>query len=616
MARSSRRSSLLLSTAIAATLAVAATVFVCLPTGAAPLPLGAATGSALVAEAPAAAAGSDADGERTVAAKVAGCWSAAPGSRFTFRVDDHLELAVHSPEGGVQQGAVLHARCEVTTLVLDRREGETLVEQRIAGLEFLGADARPIAGDAAQESYVAATQTPVLVRMAATGQILGYGFADGLDGDQRNFLRGTLGLFAFEAPGASPRWTSFATDTTGDYEARYETVPTAVADALVVQRQRTRYTKVTGQPDVPQHELTGQAEAQFALQRGWLDAVRLDERMTMALSVLDLRTLVHRVATIDCTGADVGPLPSDLAAAWSRAEASASGAGERLGARAEADQREAWRQRLQATSMAQILADLERLLAAAEQDNEAVDGCFQQLQWLLRLDERAVAALQEQLATRQLGDRVAQVALGALGAANTERAQQSLVALRSDPALGDELRHAATVSCLQLGKPGQALFADLLRDAEGDSAQADSAMLVLGGLAPRADGEAGPAPLQTLLAMEERAAARGSLRTWLLAVGNTRAAAAESVAQRLLGHADADVRAAACVALGRQPSAAALEALCTRGLGDASAAVRHEAVIALSHRSEPAARAALQQIADGDADASVRDRARRVLGGN
>jgi HEAT repeat protein len=123
-------------------------------------------------------------------------------------------------------------------------------------------------------------------------------------------------------------------------------------------------------------------------------------------------------------------------------------------------------------------------------------------------------------------------------------------------------------------------------------------------------------PLGTLLAMEERAAARGSLRTWLLAVGNSRAPAAEPVAQRLLGHADADVRAAACVALGRQPSAAALEALCTRGLGDASPAVRHEAVIALSHRSEPAARAALQQIADGDADASVRDRARRVLGGN
>lgn len=616
MARSSNRSSLLLSTAIAATLAVAATVWLCQPTGASPLPLGGATGSVLAVEAPAAAAGSDADGERTVAARTSGCWTAAAGSRFTFRVDDQLELAVHSPEGGVQQGAVLHARCEVTTLVLDRRHGETLVEQRITGLQFLGADSRPITGDAAQESYVAATVEPVLVRMATTGQILGYGFAAELDGDQRNFLRGTLGLFAFEAPGAASSWTSFATDSTGDFEARYEAVPATVADALVVQRRRTRYTKVTGQKELPQHELSGQAEAQFALSRGWLDAVRLDERMTMALSILDLRTLVHRVATIDCTSADVAALPTDLAAAWTRAEAPASSAGERLGSRAEADERAAWRQRLQATSLGQILADLQRLLAAADQDNEAVDACFQQLQWLLRLDDRAVDALQEQLAARQLGDRVAQVAIGALGAANTDRAQQSLVALRNEPALGDELRHSATVSCLQLGKPGTVLFADLLRDAEGDSAQAQSSLLVLGALAPRAEGEGGSAPLTTLLAMEERAEARGQLRTWLLAVGNSRTPAAEPVALRLLGHADADVRAAACVALGRQSSAQALDALCVRGLGDASPAVRHEAVIALSRRSEPAARTALQQVADGDADVSVRDRARRVLGGS
>lgn len=615
MARTTRRSSLLLSTAVAATVAVAATLWLCLPGAASPLPVDGAS-APLTAPVTSQLAAADGTQARAVAAAANGCWTAAPGSRFTFRVDDRLELAVHSPEGGVQQGGVLHAQCEVTTLVLDRRAGETLVEQRFAGLQFLGADGRPIQGDAAQESYVAATAAPVLVRMAATGQILAYGFADGLDGDQRNFLRGTLALFAFEAPPTTARWTSFATDTTGDFEAHYETLPATADGVLGVRRTRARYTKVVGQPEVPQHELTGEGRAQFALTRGWLEHVRLDERMTMALPVLDLRTLVHRVAAIDCTGADVAALPPELAAAWARAEAPVSAAGERLGARAEADERAAWRQRLQATSLAQILDELQRLLAVADQDAAAVDACFQQLQWLLRLDERAVAALHEQLTTRQLGDAVAQVAIGALGAAGTDQAQQSLIALRNEAALGDELRQSATVSCLQLGKPSQALFADLQRDAEGDSVQAKSSLLVLGALAPRGQDDAGPSPLASLLAMEERAAARGSLRTWLLAVGNTRAPAATDVAQRLLGHADADVRAAACVALGRQPAASALDALVARGLGDPSTSVRHEAVIALSHRSEPAARAALQQVAEHDADAAVRQRAQRLLAGN
>lgn len=615
-----RRSFPFLPTAVvAAALAIAGLLLSTGPAATAPL----ATANGLAGAATtAAAAPADAHpvepGSRTAVATAAGCWTAAPGSHFTFRLVDHVEISLHSPEGGAQQGGVLHAECTVQTLVLDRRAGETLVQQQVEDLRFLAADGREIADDPTCRSFAAAVVAPVLVRIDEVGGIVGYGFAEGLDGDQRNFLRGTLALFAFEAPAAGvDRWTSATCDTTGDYTARYERLGAAEPARLGVRRTRERYTKVIGQPEVPQHELGGSAEAHFATDRGWLEQVRLDERMTMALSLLDLRAITARRASVDFVQASRRSLPAEVAALWTRTTAPATGADELLGIRAADNERRAWQERLRGVTLEQLLAEVESLFAVATVDAEALDGRFQQLQWLLKLEPRAIAALAEQLTTKQLGEATARVALGALGAAGTAEAQEALATVRSDLGLGVELRQAATVACLQLGTPSPAILTGLLQEARNGAELRGTSLLVFGALSPRADGvdADGRTPLQSLLAMEGEATARGELDTWMLAVANADAPATEGIAQRLLGHATAAVRAAACVALGRVPTATALQALLVQGLGDAEPHVRHEAVLALSRRAEPAARTAVQSVAQNDVDQGVRERAQRLLGG-
>lgn len=540
-------------------------------------------------------------------------WTAAPGSVFTFALDDRLDLAVHSAEAGSQPGAVLHTRGTVQTLVLDRRCDETLVEHRL-DVQLLGADEKPLPADADTAGLLAAAAAPVLVRFTADGCVRGYGFAETLDGDQRNFVRGLVGLFAVAAPRADvTQWTGPGHDTTGEFVAIHD--QHADGDDMVVRRVRQHYLRVVGQDELPEHTLEGASEARFAAELGWLRSLRADERLRMAVSLLDLHTTAHRRTSLDCTAHVNVDVPPDVAAAWARTTASVDGAGEVRGVRAAEDERRRWQQRLQGTSLSALLQELQRLLGATEVDSEAVDARFQDLQWLLRLDDRASEALGELLASRQVDGAAARVALGALGAAGTDAAQQQLIALRSDQGLGDELRHCATVSCLQLARPNAALRADLLSSARGDSPHAESSLLVLGALATRGAPAAGePSSLQSLLAMEGEATARGQLSTWLLAVANTRADVVEAIALRHLGHADAQVRAAACVGLGRVPGTTALRALLESGVTDRDPAVRHEAVMALSHRSEPEARAALQRVAAEDQDQSVRERAGRLLG--
>ena len=600
--------------AIALLLATTAAV-IALPAGSAPAlvaPSEAEGGPGANTAAPAAGAGL---ASRLAAEPAEGRlgWTAAPGSVFTFALDDRLDLAVHSAEGGSQPGATMHTRGTVRTLVLDRRGDETLVEHLLT-VQLLGADERPLPADADAAGLLAAAAAPVLVRFGADGRVRGYGFAEALDGDQRNFVRGLVGLFAIAAPRAdATQWTGPGQDTTGEFLAVHE--QRADGDDRVVRRVRQHYLRVTGQEELPEHTLEGAAEARFAAELGWLRSLRVDERMRMAISLLDLQTVAHRKSSLDCTASGRAPLPIDVAGAWARATASADGAGEVRGTRAAEDERRRWQQRLQATSLSALMQELQTLLAAHEVDSEAVDARFQDLQWLLRLDDRTTVALAELLASRQVDGAAARVALGALGAAGTDAAQQQLITLRADPGLGDELRHCATVSCLQLARPNATLRADLLRDARGDSRHAESSLLVLGALATRGAPAAGePSSLQALLAMEGEAAARGQLPTWLLAVANTRADAVEAIALRHLGHADAQVRAAACVGLGRVPGTTALRALLETGLTDLEPAVRHEAVMALSHRSEAEARAALQRVAAEDQDQSVRERAQRLLG--
>ena len=547
-----------------------------------------------------------------------GCLGAPTGSTFRYRLTDRSDFTLSSAEAGAHPGGRLHVECEVAVTVLDRRDGEVLVGERIDALRFVGSDGRPLHdADAVQRSLTTAAATPVFARLDQAGKVLGFGFADGLDGDQRNFLRGVLGVLHFPAPGSDHgEWRLHDSDTTGDYDARCEVVA-ATADEVRVRRTRLAYTRIAGHDTPPQHELRGRGEASFSRRHGWLASVCIDEGMTLQLPLLDLRVASERRAEAVLIEATHTPLRADFADDWRRATAPSSGADEVVGAFAAASERDAWRQRLTGVTLDQLLADLSGLLAAAEADREAIDAAFQRLQWLVRLDGAVADDIGQRIATRQLEGELAGVALSSLGAAGSDAAQAVLTTVRSDATLDAGLRQAATVATLQLEAPSNELVASIARDASAPGDVGGNALLVLGALAPRngaplADGRS---PIETLLALEAMAAARGELPTWLLAVGNAAPPQTVAIVQRHLDDLDPAVRAAACVALRRVADPIVVTLLVERGLADADANVRREAVLVLGTRSEPAARAALQQVAQSDPDSDLRRRASDFLQG-
>ena len=543
-------------------------------------------------------------------------WLGAPiGSRFHHRIDDRSTFAIHNPQTGMQNVGALHLQCEVQTTVLDRRTGEVLLEERIDGLRFLGQDGLDLSTDAIQDGMRGAAATPVLVRIDDHGAVLGFGFADGLDGDQHNFLRGVLGVLAFRAPAAAATaWDCDEADTTGEYHARYE-VLAAEDTTTTVRRTRTAYTAMAGRDELPEHTLTGAAEATFDRRIGWLQKTRIEEGMQLTLPLFDLTSTTARVATASLIAGElvaVDTTPAD----WQRANAPATGRFETVGNYAAASERHHWQQMLQGTTLEQLLAELTRLLSTSPLDQDGLDAAFQKLQWLVKLDDRAAETILDQVLARSLQADVAGAALSSLGAAGTKAAQDALLAVRADRTLPLAVREHATVATLQLAQPEVGLVEALVRDADTEFDGRSNAMLVLGALAPRAAKLSdGRTPLQALLAMEQDAAARGDLANWLLAVGNAGPTDTLAIVQRHIGDQDPAVRAAALVALRRIAGPEVVDLLIERGLGDATVSVRNEALSELARRDDATAWQAIAQAAQNDPEESLRNKAHELLRG-
>ncbi len=560
--------------------------------------------------------------DRTAVAADLGWHGAPAGSTFRYRVTDAMTFVIHSAEGAAQPAGSMDARCEVTTTVLDRRGDGILVRQELHGLEFLDASGQPIAGDAAAERYLAAAATPVLMHFDSRGIVVGYGFADGLDGEQRNFLRGTLSLFSIEEPRTDVAiWRRTERDNTGEYEAEYTVDAAAAAEAgqAVVQRRRLAYHLVTGQAQAPEHQLRGATRVRFAARIGWVAGVVADEGMTMNLPLADLQVVSSRRAEVVLLESGRTPVDAEVAALWQRAGASVISS-EPCGDRAAEQEVEHWRQQLQGVTVEQLLAELQGLLAQQPVDDAAVNAVFLKLQWLAKLDPAAVTAVRDGVLAGTLPAATVGTALSALGAAGTPAAQDALVAVREQRSLAAEVRMAATVAAIQLDAPSADLMQSLWQDVRGGDANGsdevrDSSLLVLGALSgrsaePLADGRS---PLQAVLAMEQDAVANNDLPTWLLAVGNTGAPEVLAIAGRYVEHVDPAVRGAACVALRRVSGLPAVELLAARALLDREPTVRGEAIRELGRRSEPEARRALERVAAEEPTDELRDKARELL---
>jgi hypothetical protein len=552
--------------------------------------------------------------ERTLAGteKAAGCWGACPGTRVRHHFAGRFDYTLQNREAARHQAGGMQVEATQTTLVLARRDGEILTQVTFGDLAIAAADGQKLDRDPLALRFAAAAATPVVARLGADGHLLGYRFAAALDGEQRNFLRGILTPFAFTVPTTlRPSWDAIEADTTGTYEAHYE--QQADDEQVNVQRTRVRYTAMAGNGAAENHQLRGRAAAQFAMDIAWLATATIDESLATDLPLPGMRVEYTCRAELTLLAAELAALPAGVTELWNGGWEPASGKDEVLPDHAtDAAQRD-WEQQLDGVDLDQVLAGLAALTAAEKLDTNALDHAFQQLQWLVKLRPGAAATIAERVLDGQLTGDAARVALSSLAAAGTDQAQQVLAAIRANPAASAEVHDAATICLIQLARPSSDIVAGLATEA---AATGQNAMLVLGALAPRAQGTLGDGrtAMMTLAGMEHDAADRGDVANWLRAMGNAGTAETMAAASRYLDNPAADVRAAAAAALRRVADPEAATALAGLATGDEDADVRRQAVEALGQRGEPAARESLRTCALTDVDASVRSAAISALG--
>lgn len=577
------------------------------------------TAPTTAAPVPAAASATAATPSRHDAEVRHGFYSAPVGTVLTYDLDGTFEYGLGQAEAGRQvSGLVVKGGVEVA--IVARPEAQILARIAFPGLQLsaLGGHGTD------QGSLGVAAQQPLLVKLDADGRVLGYQFAAQLTGEQRNFVRGLLAGYLHTVPADAPQtWEAADADAAGELVARFAHTASTDADLVGITRQKLRYTAMAG-TELHPHTCAGGSRATFSRALGWLQHVAVDERMELRMEELGLQIDLASKLTFALRESRVEHVAAgfDLGAAF----APAAGHREDLSAGADAHVHARWEKELANTSLSQLIAELTALLQAQPIDAQAVDQAWQAVTWLVKLKPEVLAELRE-FVKGSAAERLVDTLVSALGAAGTEAAQATLAELRHDASANPKLRTSATVALFQVAKPSARVLGDVIGDigGAGELTGDDAlALLLLGALAPRAGDLAvdGRTAMTALLGFEAKAAEQGRLDLFANALGNSlgsplgNAGGERAVPQveRLIGHQDDTVRAAAYHALRhvRTPAAAAL---LERGLGDTAAAVRTDAVIALGEHRTKAAEAALVRAARDDAEPSVRRAGVEALAG-
>lgn len=536
---------------------------------------------------------------REDAAARVGYYSAPVGSQLRYVLDGHFDYGLGQAEAGRQVSGI-EVKGGVDVTVMARDAEATYAQLAFAGLELSGRGG----GGRDEGGLGAAAQQPLLVKLGVDGRVLGYRFAEGLTGEQRNFVRGLVSAYLHTVPVQAPaQWQASDADAAGEFVADYTLQP---GDGdVAVSRRKLRYTAMAGNELHP-HTLAGGSRAVLSHELGWLREVSVDERSELRMQELGLTVdLATKLSFRFVSAAQVDVARVDFAAEF----LPAAGHKEDLSAGADAHVRSRWEKELANTSLSQLIAELTALLRAEPVDAQAVDHAFQAVSWLVKLKPEVIAELIA-FAKADGFERLVDVLVSALGAAGTDAAQTALADLRRDATANPKLRTSATVALFQVAKPGLRVMGDLVSDLssagqlEGDSALA---MLLLGALAPRAGDLPidGGTAFTALLGFETKATQQGRLDLFANALGNVGDQRVLPQVQRLIGHEDARVRAAAYHALRHVETEGSL-ALLGKGLADADAAVRADAVVALGDHRSPAAIASLVRAARDDQSADVR----------
>ena len=208
---------------------------------------------------------------RTTVVGDASCsYHLASGTRLRFRWTSRTETTLGAVDGGAaggpipEVGPVFALGGVLMVTGLGTRGDDLLVELRFAELrvDALGADTA--AATRAATALRADLEAGTLVRVARDGRIRGFGFADGLQPESRNWLR-TVANACRVALGAAgdEAWTREESDETGVVlcEQRWTTAP--LGERRAWSRKKVRYLDQTEKAPRPRLDATAVLLAQL-----------------------------------------------------------------------------------------------------------------------------------------------------------------------------------------------------------------------------------------------------------------------------------------------------------------------------------------------------------------
>jgi hypothetical protein len=544
-----------------------------------------------------------------------GFYSAPAGQVLHHAFSAATRIALHTKDAAQSSDLQTRLNGTMTVAILDRRADELVARVTFAvteGTTRHGGQESPLP---VADPAMLALATPTLVHMRDDGTTLGYGFAEDVQSEHRNWFRALWSAHRFVARDAAGTWTTREDDVVGTADAEYRWARPFVVDGAVA--GGNLHKKKRGYDTASPHgtaTVVGTGEAHLNPSIGWLETARMEEAIEATIDEVGIQTTSAftaewRLQAVDWQVAEVGT------GLWSRAWQPVCGNQERAAVNAG---REAahYRASLAGVTVDRLCADLAAMVAAGAIDSPEGYGKKLDLTWLLRLDPEALARATTLLPS--LSVEVAGLLLSAIGASELPAAQALLARVFADPQQDAVRRQAAAWAMVQVQAPALNVvqgFAAALSNAQSLDAGVAAGVLALGTMAGRVAADARPAAMQLLLQLEAPAALqRGGLANWLEALGN--AGQAEGLPAALRHHRAADefVRAAAVSAVRSIGDQAALQ-IVLAGADDGEPIVRARAAEVLAQRGEPVALPRLAQLLEREPDAQVRQAAVGALAG-
>lgn len=490
---------------------------------------------------------------------------------------------------------------------------EARVQLKLSTLTVL-VEGKPVAPEA-REAMTRALELPFFISMDKTGLVLLTHFENDVDSLGRGIHRALVASSQFVVVGVPQNtWKTEEHDTTGRYVAEYSR-----QNPERFEKNKKSYTHlITPQglePMTGKIAIKVRAGATFELEKDlWARSLDATEQLDVDSAEELIAATYENTLRLRLQQRMYDP---SLFNSFKARRAALSSAPMASFAGVHQDPLDQYRQVLGGKNFDTILKELRSLPKEPLERDDARAKALEQMRALFMLQPAEALKVPETIRAG-MEPEAASPMLGALSAASTKEAIQSLATVMGDNSIPHDIRMDSVAALGMAGEPNRQ-GVDALRDMSrnADPALRDTATLALGNAAFQM-GDKSERDAETLvyeLNNGYRAASSPEQQALALrALGNTRSPTMMATIQEALGSADPRVRTAAIEALRNVPSLDADQLLSQYLLADPATEVRRAVVFSAGFRPLPPLLPALGQALRKDAADGVRVDIVRLLG--